>query len=179
VRYNREWPFSVYLIVDAKNDRVKIGHSAVPKRRLHQLQSACPDKLSLELVIMFRNKDAAEAFERHLHNRFESLQIHGEWFEEGADIFESIQHDYAPSPERIKADLQRWTRDIPDEPIKQRELWVMLKTIACEAEETDEADEVAEGVALLTWCWYEDEAAVSPEAIAQANAFEEYGGLAA
>jgi hypothetical protein len=50
VRYQRDWPHDVYVILDANNDRVKIGHSAVPTRRLRTLQSACSEPLLLSLT---------------------------------------------------------------------------------------------------------------------------------
>ena len=181
MKYKREWPHSVYLVLDAKNDRVKIGYASVPKQRLRTLQSASPSILSLALTITFQNKDAAEAFERHLHDRFDGYRIRGEWFEDGAIILDYVRHQYCPSPEQIQAYLKAAVGDLtPADPIKQREMWVMLKTVQYEAdEEEDEYDELSKGMALLAWRWYEDEAAMRPEAIAQANAFAEYAGLAA
>lgn len=70
---------SVYFILDAENDRVKIGHSRDPWRRLKTLQTGSSSKLSLIGVIA-----GTPAIEKKLHFDQREVSVHLEWFSDGA-----------------------------------------------------------------------------------------------
>lgn len=141
MKYSRDWPHDVYVILDANNDRVKIGHSAVPTRRLRTLQSACSEPLLLSLTMGFETKDAAETFENELHKEFEDFQIRGEWFEHGEYLVDRIRRDYAPTPEQVRKDLATWTHGyVPSDLKEQYGLWRLLKSVAREAAEEGEME---------------------------------------
>lgn len=75
-----------YLIEGA--DRYKIGRTwADPDKRLAALQIGSP--VTLLLVAYFRHHPAIE---RKLHNEFDSLRVHGEWFVKSPEILERFLH---------------------------------------------------------------------------------------
>lgn len=65
----------IYCILDAANNACKIGFSANPKARLQQLQTGCPNLLTLYNTIPGTFQD-----EKTLHQRFSSNKLFGEWF---------------------------------------------------------------------------------------------------
>lgn len=68
----------VYLIASAS--AVKIGISASPDKRLKQLQTGSPYKLSFHLLIECHDEAAAQRLESILHKHFEPYRMSGEWF---------------------------------------------------------------------------------------------------
>lgn len=69
---------SVYLILDAENDRVKIGHSRDPWRRLKTLQTGSSSKLELIGIIA-----GTADVEKRLHFDQHDVKVHLEWFSGG------------------------------------------------------------------------------------------------
>lgn len=70
---------SVYFILDAENDRVKIGHSRDPWRRLKTLQTGSSAKLSLIGIVA-----GTASVERRMHFDQGAVRVHLEWFSGGA-----------------------------------------------------------------------------------------------
>jgi hypothetical protein len=71
----------LYIVQMAVTGDIKVGRSKDPKRRLKQLQTACPHPLRLILHI------PDEGYrEREIHRlmRCRNTRGNGEWFEEGA-----------------------------------------------------------------------------------------------
>lgn len=78
---------AVYLIQAGEEGPVKIGFTAVdPQRRLAQLQTASPYRLSLRFTI---HGDVTS--EKHLQTRFADYRLEGEWFEPRQDIFAAFE----------------------------------------------------------------------------------------
>lgn len=71
---------SVYFILDAENDRIKIGHSRDPWSRLRTLQTGSSAKLSLVGIIA-----GERAIEQQLHFEQRGVRVHLEWFSGGAE----------------------------------------------------------------------------------------------
>jgi len=65
----------IYLITNREKGICKIGFSNNPEKRLLQLQTGNPYKLTLECTI-----DGSIDLERELHEQFKSLSLVGEWF---------------------------------------------------------------------------------------------------
>lgn len=72
----------VYFITDGRG-HIKIGKADDTFKRLKELQTGNPFKLSFLLTVMLGS--AAEAFELEqiLHSMFAQYQMEGEWFEAG------------------------------------------------------------------------------------------------
>ena len=68
----------LYIIQTDKTGAFKIGRSKNPTKRLKQLQTGCPDKLRLLLVL--ENKGHME---KNLHQRLRNFKSrrNGEWFD--------------------------------------------------------------------------------------------------
>lgn len=66
----------VYFIVAKGLNRVKIGYSCDPTRRLRELNTASP----VELII-HRRMVGNEQIEKELHSRFSKYRIKNEWFQ--------------------------------------------------------------------------------------------------
>jgi len=77
-----------YLIRAA--DRIKIGQSVEPAKRLVGLQSSCP--VPLELVALCRDV----SFERALHIRLSDCRAHGEWFDANT-VLDTLRMSFARS----------------------------------------------------------------------------------
>lgn len=65
----------IYLIKSEENGMCKIGFSLTPELRLKSIQTSCPYKLELIIVI-----DGDIGIERQIHDKFISLKSKGEWF---------------------------------------------------------------------------------------------------
>jgi len=65
----------IYFIRESDRERVKIGLSENPKKRIKALQTSSPTKLDLLKVI-----EGDETKEYYLHNKFKDYHIKGEWF---------------------------------------------------------------------------------------------------
>lgn len=71
---------SVYFILDADNDRMKIGHSRDPWKRLKQLQTGSSARLSLVAVIA-----GSDAVEKRMHSDMREHNVHREWFSDASE----------------------------------------------------------------------------------------------
>lgn len=94
---------SVYLILDRDNDRVKIGHSRDPWKRLRQLQTGSSAKLVLVGVIA----GAAEV-EKRLHSEMREHNVHREWFSGGEDAVTWLNKQTGRAPM-----CRTWARLMP------------------------------------------------------------------
>ena len=65
----------IYLIVSVDHGFCKIGYSKNPEKRLLEIQTGNPYRLSLLSVI-----EGDVSTERELHKRFVDLRVGGEWF---------------------------------------------------------------------------------------------------
>jgi hypothetical protein len=84
-----------YIVRDALSNRVKIGTSKRPTRRLRALQAYSPNVLEVLLIISpyvtthggiwFRGST-----EKELHRRFAKDRLHGEWFKYTPEIQQFI-----------------------------------------------------------------------------------------
>jgi hypothetical protein len=74
---------AVYFIAEEGTERVKIGVSQYPWRRLQELQSRHPKDLVLMRVV-----DGITSTERQMHRTFAHLRLDGEWFRYSDDMFD-------------------------------------------------------------------------------------------
>jgi hypothetical protein len=74
----------IYLISDG--DRLKIGKSKHPQKRLAQLQTACG--LKLRLIAVFNVPDY---YEKRLHNMLRFNRAKNEWFKLDNETFTWVQ----------------------------------------------------------------------------------------
>lgn len=74
-----------YFIESAATGLIKIGRSVDPEKRLKELQTAAPDKLSI--LKTFPENLFSEA---SMHEKFAHLRRHGEWFEDSPEIRDFI-----------------------------------------------------------------------------------------
>lgn len=65
----------VYFILNEKGDRVKIGFSRDPQKRMRQLQTANAQRLTLLATIPGTKED-----EKYLHARYRNYRGINEWF---------------------------------------------------------------------------------------------------
>jgi hypothetical protein len=65
----------VYMIRAGADGPVKIGYGANPARRIEELQTAHPERLTVLRVM-----DGDLRFESALHRHFADLRVRGEWF---------------------------------------------------------------------------------------------------
>lgn len=66
----------IYFIGNLKEEICKIGTSVEPEKRLNEIQTGCPYKLSILKTV----KGGGIENERIYHNRFEMYYMRGEWF---------------------------------------------------------------------------------------------------
>lgn len=66
---------SIYFILAPEAERIKIGYSAYPEKRINQLLTSSPYELEV-LAVTPGTQDE----ERELHRRFAHLRQHREWF---------------------------------------------------------------------------------------------------
>ena len=74
----------MYFIQGCETQRIKIGISHDVNSRLKGIQSSEP--LKLLAVIKQGGKD----LERRLHQKFQDLRVHGEWFKPDPQLLEYI-----------------------------------------------------------------------------------------
>lgn len=73
-----EVPTFVYVM--QWQDKIKIGISRDPSKRLRQLQLANPGEVRLLHTKVFSTRPSAIKIERSLHKRFADHRLLGEWF---------------------------------------------------------------------------------------------------
>lgn len=83
----------IYFIEMTGHKFIKIGITTDPRKRLAQLQTACPYVLSL---LGYIQGDLGE--ESALHKRFEHLLTQGEWFKAEDDLMRYICDALEPTP---------------------------------------------------------------------------------
>lgn len=66
-----------HIYVIGCGNRIKIGYSNDPDKRLKQLQTGASDQMVLEWV---QERADAHKLEKHLHRTFSKHKIFGEWF---------------------------------------------------------------------------------------------------
>jgi hypothetical protein len=79
---------SVYFIKNPITNKIKIGKSNDPQKRLRQLQNAAGDPLEMLLVI---NTESDKQTEEKLHDLFISSRSLGEWFLPSNEIISFIE----------------------------------------------------------------------------------------
>lgn len=84
---------SVYFILDADNNRVKVGHSRDPWKRLRQLQTGSSAKLKL-IGIIAGNAEV----EKRLHADLREHRVQGEWFAEGEQAIDWLNRQTGGNP---------------------------------------------------------------------------------
>lgn len=65
----------VYFITNEEFSRVKIGTSVHPNKRLRQVQTGNPERLSLYGTVI-----GDRVFEKEIHKELQSNRLNGEWF---------------------------------------------------------------------------------------------------
>lgn len=75
----------IYFIYCAAQRAIKIGVADDPAARLQSLQTGCPDRLTLLVVIPGGRPEEAA-----LHGRFKDIRLRGEWFRESPELMEEI-----------------------------------------------------------------------------------------
>jgi hypothetical protein len=100
------WGFTYFV---KRGNAIKIGHSAIPKQRISQLQVSFAEPL--EVLAIVPNTFVTEA---DAHAKFAHLRMHGEWFEAHPDLIEFIlavkieaSTPPAPVPDRAQADATK------------------------------------------------------------------------
>lgn len=83
---------SLYLIKDTYNDRLKIGRSINPQKRIKQLQTSNSGSLEILFIVNGRGHE-----EESLHRKFNELRICGEWFVNDDTIIEYFKNTYGTS----------------------------------------------------------------------------------
>lgn len=71
------------------NDRVKIGYTLDPSKRIPSIQTSSPYKLEVLLII-----DGTIELERELHKNFQEYKIAGEWFEYGERMESFVKENH-------------------------------------------------------------------------------------
>lgn len=79
----------IYVIVNNSNTYCKIGYSKNPKKRLVELQTGNPEKLSL-----LRTYDGFIALEKHIHLKYKHLKLHNEWFLYSDNLLEDLDKNF-------------------------------------------------------------------------------------
>lgn len=70
----------VYFIIDG-HGHIKIGKADDTYKRLNELQTGNPYKLSILLTVMMTSVNDAFSLEQELHQLFKDYRLEGEWFE--------------------------------------------------------------------------------------------------
>ncbi len=109
----------VYFI-QASTGQIKIGRALSAQRRLGILQIGSPIPLKLMAVTKgtFR-------LERQLHERFNHLRIHGEWFSPGPELLELIDKVVANPGDRALVKRRAGAKAGPQPRLRARILMLM------------------------------------------------------
>lgn len=87
----------IYVILDEETDRVKIGRSIDPQKRLVQLRTGNPTRLKIVAAFGPWPDGVAAAWESYLHEAFKADRIVGEWFEiDPLLVGQTMAQDYEP-----------------------------------------------------------------------------------
>ncbi len=71
------------------SERLKIGYSNDPKKRVRSIQTSNPDDIKLLKTILCENKQHAKNLEKRLQRKASKFHIRGEWFSlEALCVFE-------------------------------------------------------------------------------------------
>ena len=81
-----EQPGFVYFLHATLSNRVKIGFSLKPNKRLAEILTSCP-----EAVVYLGCVPAAYKDESALHQKFASIRVHREWFEAVPELLAYIK----------------------------------------------------------------------------------------
>lgn len=84
----------IYVIGNREEKVCKIGYSYNPKARLNQLKTAIP----YEIELLFSHYGTVD-LEKHLHDKYKSIHIRGEWFKYNDNVLEDIKKEV----EKVKA----------------------------------------------------------------------------
>lgn len=97
----------VYAISDGE-DRVKIGWSSNPIRRLAKISSDCPGNVSLLGLV-----EATRAQEAEAHALLNPWRVNGEWFRLEGPVLAFVQMLPKPRPRRVPSDnvIQAFRRE--------------------------------------------------------------------
>lgn len=89
----------VYFIENPDSQAIKIGVAKNVEKRLRSLQTASPAQLSLLRVIQTDSQKAARELEQSLYQRFQHLQLSGEWFQREPELLsymDTVEGDRDP-----------------------------------------------------------------------------------
>jgi DNA polymerase IIIc chi subunit len=75
----------VYFIYAQNSEKIKIGYTEDITARFANIQTCCPEELSLLVTA-----EGGEALEQKLHRKFKHLRVHGEWFKSDDAIWKLI-----------------------------------------------------------------------------------------
>ncbi len=76
----------VYVFVNYFSNVCKIGYSANPIKRLNTIQTGCPFKLKM-IVVVKGNRSVEKA----LHKKYKKYKTNGEWFNYKEELKEAIE----------------------------------------------------------------------------------------
>lgn len=94
----------VYCITDGKY--TKIGKANNVEKRLNQLQTASPKKLTVTQTFPFLSEKDAFYFERMLHKTFEPFKVNNEWYDLKTVNMEAVQ-----TSDTFHDSLMMWVED--------------------------------------------------------------------
>jgi hypothetical protein len=77
------WGYTYFV---RRGDAIKIGHTAVPKSRIGQLQNGFPEALDILAIVPNSIIDEPAA-----HEKFAHLRVRGEWFRAAPELLEFIE----------------------------------------------------------------------------------------
>lgn len=90
IRLARECGGAVYFVQTLRSQRIKIGFSKNPLRRLPELAVGCPEPFRILGAIAGTMAD-----ERALHKRFATSREIGEWFRNDPELVAYIEESIA------------------------------------------------------------------------------------
>ena len=89
----------VYLFRANKHDLFKIGFTdGDPERRLGEVQTGCPYRLSIYAYIDLNGKIDAQVVERAIHRELARCRMSGEWFAISLERANEVIRCYGESP---------------------------------------------------------------------------------
>ena len=77
----------IYVVGNKKESVCKIGYSKDPFKRIKSIQTGCPFKLHIFLIIR-----GNRTIEKQLHRKYKSYKHTGEWFKYEKDLKTSIEN---------------------------------------------------------------------------------------